>query len=143
MAIKELEDDILKAIKESTVEAFSTMLALDVKAEESLIKDEKNVSTDLISSLHFFGPRYMGKIAVFAHASTACHIASAMLGIEATDVDEDVKDSMGEIANLVAGGAKNKLESVMGDLHLLTPWVIAGKSLTVASHKDKESDLSI
>jgi hypothetical protein len=66
-----------------------------------------------------------------------------MLGIEATDVDEDVKDGMGEIVNMIAGSAKVKLESTMGDFHLLTPWVIAGKSLTIASPAGGESGLSI
>ncbi len=143
MDIKDLEANIVRSIKASTKEVFSTMLMLDVNADESFIKDENKVSTDLISSLHFFGEKYMGKIAVFAYGATACHLAGAMLGIEATDVDEDVKDGMGEIVNMIAGSAKVKLESTMGDLHLLTPWVIAGKSLTIASPAGGEGGLSI
>jgi hypothetical protein len=59
------------------------------------------------------------------------------------EINEDVKDGMGEIVNMIAGGAKNKLESTMGELHLLTPWVIAGKKLTIASPPGGESGLSI
>jgi chemotaxis protein CheX len=143
MDIKDLEASIVRSIKSSTKEVFSTMLMLDVNVDESFIKDENKVSTDLISSLHFFGEKYMGKIAVFVYGATACHLAGAMLGIEATDVDEDVKDGMGEIVNMIAGSAKVKLESTMGDFHLLTPWVIAGKSLTIASPAGGESGLSI
>jgi len=143
MNIKDLETNIVNSIKESTKEVFSSMLMLDVKADESFVEDENKVSTDLISSLHFFGEKYMGKIAIFAYGATACHLAGAMLGIDATDVDEDVKDGMGEIVNMIAGSAKVKLESTMGDLHLLTPWVIAGKKLTVASPSGGESGLSI
>jgi len=143
MSISDLEDDILKAIKEATIEVFSTMLMIDVTAEDSFVKDEKNVSTDLISSLHFFGDNYMGKIAVFSYGVTACHLSGSMLGMEMSEVDEDVKDGMGEIVNMIAGGAKVKLESSMGDLHLLTPWVIAGKNLSIASPHGDESDLSI
>ncbi len=143
MDIKDLEANIVRSIKASTKEVFSTMLMLDVNADESFIKDENKVSTDLISSLHFFGEKYMGKIAVFAYGATACHIAGAMLGIEATDVNEDVKDGMGEIVNMIAGSAKVKLESTMGNLHLLTPWVVAGKGLTIASPAGGESGLSI
>ncbi len=143
MDIKDLEANIVSSIKESTTEVFTTMLMMDVKADESFLKDENKVSTDLISSLHFFGEKYMGKIAVFAYGATACHLAGAMLGIDATDVDEDVKDGMGEIVNMIAGSAKVKLESTMGDLHLLTPWVVAGKSLTIASPSGGESGLSI
>ncbi len=143
MNISEFEDDIVSAIRESTTEVFSTMLMTDVKAEDSFIKNEKNVSTDLISSLHFFGEKYMGKIAVFTHGITACNLAGAMLGMEPTGVDEDVKDGMGEIVNMIAGSAKVKLESAMGDLHLLTPWIIAGKNLAIASPSGGEEGLSI
>ena len=85
----------------------------------------------------------MGKIAVFTHGITACNLAGAMLGMEPTGVDEDVKDGMGEIVNMIAGSAKVKLESAMGDLHLLTPWIIAGKNLAIASPSGGEEGLSI
>lgn len=141
--IKELQGGIIKSIKEATKEVCSTMLNLQVKAEESFIKDEKNVSTDLLSSVHFFGDKYMGKIAVFAYGGMACQLAGAMLGMEVTEVDEDVKDCMGEIVNMIAGGAKTKLQDSMGLLHLLTPWVISGKNLTIASPPGGEEGLSI
>ncbi len=48
-----------------------------------------------------------------------------MLGMGVSEVDEDVKDGMGEIVNMIASGANIKLESTMGRLHLLIPWVIA------------------
>ncbi len=143
MSLNDLEDGIVESMKEATTEIFSTMLAIDVNADESFVKDERNVSTDLISSLHFFGEKYMGKIAVFSYGSMACHLASAMLGVEMSEVDEDVKDGMGEIVNMIAGSAKVKLESTIGDFHLLTPWVIAGKNLSTASPDGGESSLSI
>ncbi len=143
MNMNDLEDGIVKSIRESTAEVFSTMLAIDLNAEDSFVKDERNVSTDLISSLHFFGDKYMGKIAMFSYGATACHLAGTMLGMEMPEVDEDVKDGMGEIVNMIAGSAKVKLESTMGDFHLLTPWVIAGKNLTTASPTRGESGLSI
>ena len=65
MDIKELEGGITTALNEATNEVFSTMLMMEVKTQDSFVKDEKNVSTDLISSLHFFGDQYMGKIAIF------------------------------------------------------------------------------
>jgi len=143
MNISKLEGDFVRSIKESTTEFFSTMLMTDVKADEPFIKDEKNIFTDLISSVHFFGEKYMGKVAVFTDGATACNLAGAMLGMEVSEVDEDVKDGMGEIVNMIAGGAKVKLESTMGELHLLTPWVITGRGMTIASPSGGEDGLSI
>jgi len=133
MDIKELEGGITTALNEATNEVFSTMLMMEVKTQDSFVKDEKNVSTDLISSLHFFGDKYMGKIAVFSSAAVACNIANSMLGTETTVVDDEVKDGMGELVNMIAGVAKVKLTDTLGDMHLLTPWVIAGRHLSIAS----------
>lgn len=133
MDMNELEADISKAIRESTAEVFSTMLMMEVKSDDSFIKEENNVSTDMISSLHFFGNKYMGKIAVFSSGAVSCHIANAMLGGETESVDDEVKDGMGEIVNMIAGSAKVKLNDTLGDIHLLTPWVIAGRHLSIKS----------
>ncbi|MDR4506120.1 MAG: chemotaxis protein CheX [Candidatus Scalindua sp.] len=133
MNINELEEGITNAIKASTGEVFTSMLMMEVKAEDSFVRDEKNVSTDLISSLHFFGENYMGKIAVFSSGAVACHIANAMLGSDTKEVNSEIKDGMGEIVNMIAGSAKVKLFDALGDIHLLTPWVIAGRHLTITS----------
>lgn len=143
MAINEFERGITRSIKETTIEVFSTMLMLEVQAKDSFVKDEKNVSTDLIASLHFFGEMYMGKIAVFSNGVTACRITEAMLGIEVKEIDDGVKDGMGEIVNMIAGGAKVKLVDTLGEIHLLTPWVIAGRHLTISSSEGGSGGLSI
>lgn len=144
MEIKELEGDILKAVKESTLDVFSTMIIMDVKAEDSRIVHEKTISTDIISSLHYFGDKYMGKIALFSSGNVACQLTEAMIGVKVTQVNEEVKDCVGEIINMIAGGVKTRLESRMGVLSLLTPWVISGKNITVASPKeDDDSNLTI
>ncbi len=139
MDIKELEGGITKALSEATNEVFSTMLMMEVKTQESFVKDEKNVSTDLISSLHFFGDQYMGKIAIFSSAAVACCIANAMLGTDTIEVNDEIKDGMGEIVNMIAGVAKVKLTNTLGDMHLLTPWVIAGRHLSISSSESRDA----
>ena len=143
MDISELEKTIVSSIQESTSEVCSTMLDLDVIVEESLVKDEKNIAADLISSLHFFGNKYMGKIAIFTNGKGACGLSGSMLGMAITKIDEDVKDCMGEIVNMIAGGAKTKLEDTFGVLHLLTPWVISGKNLGISSNPASDEGLTI
>ncbi|GAX60069.1 chemotaxis protein [Candidatus Scalindua japonica] len=143
MNIGDLEGSIINAIKDATKEAFSTMLMTELHADESFVKNEENVACDLISSLHFFNDKYMVKIALFCDAASACHIAGTMLGMEVSEVDVDVKDAMGEIVNMIAGGAKVKLESRMGELHLLTPWIISARNLKIPSRSDRKTGFII
>ena len=56
-----------------------------------------------------------------------------MLGTETTEVNDEIKVGMGELVNMIAGVEKVKLTDTLGDIHLLTPWVIAGRHLSIAS----------
>ena len=59
-----------------------------------------------------------------------------MLGIEATSIDQDTKDAMGEVANMIAGNIKNKTCETYGAMHLSVPIVIAGEDLSICSVRD-------
>ena len=60
-------------------------------------------------------------------------IAGAMLGMDIGEVDADVKDALGEIANMVAGGLKERFAAENVDLALAIPTTVSGKSYTIAS----------
>ena len=62
-----------------------------------------------------------------------------MLGMEIDKVDEDVKDAVGEVTNMIAGNVKTTLSETLGEMSLTIPLVITGDSLSVsASGKDYE-----
>ena len=61
-------------------------------------------------------------------------IAKRMLGEDVSEVDETITDMVGEITNMVTGGAKNLLLEQGYDFDLATPVVVAGKD-HVVKHK--------
>lgn len=44
---------------------------------------------------------------------------------------------------MIAGLAKVKLPDTLGDIHMLTPWVISGKNLTIASPEGIDGELAL
>ncbi len=60
-------------------------------------------------------------------------IAGAMLGMDLEEIDADVKDALGEIANMLAGGLKERFSEENVGLELAIPTAIAGKSYTISS----------
>jgi chemotaxis protein CheX len=56
-----------------------------------------------------------------------------MLGITVTELDQDTKDAVGEVTNMVAGSLKNKVIERFGAMHLSIPIVIGGANLTISS----------
>jgi chemotaxis protein CheX len=62
-----------------------------------------------------------------------------MLGMEVTDVDADVNDAMGEIANMIAGSFKQHLSKSGLDIQLSTPSIVCGKEyvITLGNNPDQ------
>ncbi|MHB8123555.1 MAG: chemotaxis protein CheX, partial [Desulfuromonadaceae bacterium] len=64
---------------------------------------------------------------------------SLMLGMEVTEIDDDVNDAMGEIANMLAGSFKQHLSSGGSDIQLSTPSVVNGADYVVSSGNNLEN----
>ena len=59
-----------------------------------------------------------------------------MLGMECDEVNDDLNDAIGEIANMLGGGVKQVLSKGGLDVKLSTPTVISGEDYTVTSLSD-------
>jgi len=65
-------------------------------------------------------------------------ITETMLAMEIDEINADVKDALGEIANMAAGGLKERFATENINLELAIPTAISGKSYTIASSKRSE-----
>ena len=135
-------DDVVEEIVSSTNEVFSTMIPMEIKSDGSFYQKEDMISTDVISLVSFTG-EHSGILAVFCSKEIALKITSGMLGIEATEIDQDTKDAMGEVTNMIAGTLKNKIFEKFGAMHLSVPIVIAGGDLTISSSGGEKHDIKL
>jgi len=62
-----------------------------------------------------------------------------MLGMEVAELNDDVNDAMGEIANMIAGSFKMHLSKSGLDINLSTPSVVHGKEymITLGTNPDQ------
>ena len=72
-----------------------------------------------------------GAISITVTKPVAIEILNRMTGIESPDVDDFVRDAVGEIANMVAGVGKKELADF--ELQLGLPQVIVGEDYRVYS----------
>jgi chemotaxis protein CheX len=66
-----------------------------------------------------------------------------MLGIESTEFNQDTKDAIGEVTNMIAGSLKNRVLEKFGAIQLSVPIVIAGADLTISSSIEESHDVKI
>ena len=118
-------------VLESIVNVLSTMANLTPEAGKPSIKvgeDARGVVTGMID---FSGSKAKVSTAISLSRPVAIEITKRMLREEPEDINDMVEDLVGEIANMMAGGAKAKLEEQGYDFELTLPSVISGEQHVV------------
>ena len=132
------EESVRATIAEITKGVFSTMVMLDVVDETPLEKPVQNFHETVTSMVGLAGS-HCGILAIHCPKKLALQVPSSMLGMDVTEVDDDVNDAMGEIANMVGGDVKHIFSPKGGDINLSIPTVIYGNDYALESVSAAES----
>lgn len=116
-----------QAIIDGTTEVFSTMLMVELEVGEPIEGRGGDISSN-ISSMIGLGKDIRGMLAVHCPATMAKDITGTFLGMEVAEIDDDVKDAIGEIANMVAGNLKVSFGEHGKDIELAIPTTVIGES---------------
>lgn len=122
--------DIGHDIIDATTDVFSTMLAIDLAAAEPVEGTGGEVVSNITAMLGLGGD-IRGMLAVHCPAAVAMAITSGFLGMDVDSLDDDVKDAIGEIANMVAGNLKTAFAGHGVKLELAIPTSVIGESYRV------------
>jgi chemotaxis protein CheX len=103
--------------------AFQTMLCCEVKRGPLRLR-LGNRSLHEVSGIIGLSGRAVGTVVLSLSREVALRAASTLLLMDATELNDDVVDAVGELTNVVAGGAKSRLEQY--ELSISLPNVITG-----------------
>lgn len=123
--------DIGSEIAEGAREVFSTMLMMDLQCGDTEGVHKKEIASN-ITSMIGLGGGLRGVLAVHCPKKVATAITGGFLGMEIEELDEDVKDAIGEIANMVAGSLKVSYSKIDINLELAIPTSIVGESFHIS-----------
>ncbi|MDX1964928.1 MAG: chemotaxis protein CheX [Pirellulales bacterium] len=113
----------------AAVKVFGTMLNCQLKRGQPYLK--RNAQPDYeISGVIGLTGKANGTVVLSFSRDTAIQATATMLGERPEELNNDVVDTIGELANMVAGSAKTELEQFAMSISL--PSVIIGKNHTVA-----------
>ena len=129
--------DLQQNIIDATKEIFETMVMLDVSPGSPL--DEKVTSfKNSVSGMVGLAGVSKGMISIHTPDSVAMAITSSFLGMETTEINDDVKDAIGELANMLAGNIKMVLCGNGKDITLSIPSAVHGEEYTVNCLADSD-----
>lgn len=126
----------------ATCEVFSTMLGVEAQAGEALAGGEPaSLHEGVFATVGLAGP-CIGSGTLSLPSSLACQLAGQFMMSEYDQVNTEVLDAVGELANMIIGSVKTALEAEMGQIGLSIPTVLFGKNF-VARSKDSAVRMSI
>ncbi len=117
---------------QSVNNVFSTMLATDILISKPFVKTDDRQTADVSAVIGLSGDA-VGSVALCFPMGSAVKTAGKFAGIEMTQDHEDFADALGELANMIAGGAKAKLEGLNVSVSL--PNVVVGKNHVLSQSK--------
>ena len=118
----------------SLVNVLSTMANTTIVPGQPRIKKDEVARGDVSGLIGMIGPQTKGSFSVSFEESLALEIMNRMLGEKPKTINEEVTDMVGEITNMVTGGAKRILGEKGYEFSMATPVVVSGKGHTI-THK--------
>jgi chemotaxis protein CheX len=121
-------DEIAAMIREAVGLVFSRMLGLSLRSLEARREAGDPPAGDGVIALVGIAGEWTGSGRVYCSAEFACEIAGALVAANYREVNEEVLDGVAEIANMIVGNIKTRLEEKIGPLGLSVPTVIHGSN---------------
>ncbi len=123
-------DVMLTVAIESAREAFETMAFMPVTCLESKLAGERFPLGAISSTVGLSGDGICGAVSLLFSKDIAMAVFRSMMMMEDTaEVNmSEVRDAIGELGNMVAGGAKARLQDTGVDLAIGLPTVVEGEN---------------
>jgi chemotaxis protein CheX len=118
----------------SLLNVLSTMAQTKLTPGKPQIKKSEIAKGDISGLIGMVGPQTKGSFSITFDAELSLILMERMLGERPTEINEEVTDMVGEITNMVTGGAKNLLGDKGYEFEMSTPIVVSGHGHTI-THK--------
>lgn len=129
--------DIINPFINSVFNAMETMLQIKPTRHKPFMKKENITQGDVTGLVGFAAANISGSVALSFPKETAFKLYLDMVGTEVTEINAEIQDVVGELTNIVAGGAKTELSNMGLSYHISIPMVVAGKDHTINHKFDK------
>lgn len=133
------EEQLTKALTRDVQEIFSSMVGVEDIMYLPPQMDLTHHFKECLTAMVGLAGSHSGLVSIHVPWPLALSFTSLMLGMEVTEINDDVNDAMGEIANMIAGSFKQHLSKGGRDIQLSTPSVVNGSDYTVTSAGDIEN----
>jgi chemotaxis protein CheX len=128
--------EFINPFLDSIVNVLETMANVKAVPGKPQRKDEDIANGDVTGIIGMASAQTKGSLSITFTSAAIFDIAKRMLGEDVHEINNTVTDLVGEITNMVTGGAKRALADLGYDFDMAIPAVVAGKNHRI-THKSK------
>lgn len=124
-----------KTLTNCILETFETMLSMEL-AKVGMVTDPGLNEQRLVGAVHYAG-EVVGTMSLHVSQEFATLITTAMLGVEEGEIEgeEEVKDVLGELANIISGNLKSDFQDLDLACVISTPSITRGSDFKIEPSK--------
>jgi chemotaxis protein CheX len=122
----------------ATSEVFKTMVSIEPVRGELYVKTSEKLPYDISGIIGLAG-QASGFVIISMTESLALQCVENFIGEKKESIDDDVMDAIGEILNMIAGGAKQIFSKTGVRFKISIPNVVVGKDHVVGKQKNVQS----
>lgn len=115
----------------STVNVITTMAFVKINQDAPYINTNNNTTGAVTGVIGLAGNDVVGSVIISFTAPAILEIVSGMLSEKFTEITPEVEDAVGEITNMITGGAKRILYDKGYKFNLALPTIVTGEKVNL------------
>ncbi len=121
----------------STKNVLETMCQTSVTAKKPELKNNTTTYGEVTGIIGMTSDRVAGCMIVsFGEACILQIVANMLMEDAKSKIDDEVTDAVGELTNMICGGAKAQLAKLDLKFDLATPTMVVGKGVEISYYSD-------
>ena len=115
----------------SLLNVMSTMAQMELTPEKPRLKKDEVAMGDVSGLIGMVSEQTKGSLSITFDGSLAIATMKGMVGEGPDEINDEITDLVGEITNMVTGGAKRMLSEKGFEFDMATPMVVSGNAHTI------------
>ncbi len=130
MKKKTMDAKIINPFLEAAINVLKTMAMVDPKPGKAFLKKDHLAHGDVSGIIGITGDA-QGSMSISFSAPCIKAIVKNLFGMPVEEINDEVRDAVGEITNMICGDARRRLEAENIHLQAGTPTIVSGENHTI------------
>lgn len=122
---------LINPFLEAAVNVLKTMVMMEAKPQQPYVKKERTAIGDVTGIIGITGEAE-GSLSISFNKNCIFGILTNLFGSAPTEINDEVRDAVGELTNMICGDARRRLEAAGISLQAGTPTVVSGENHVIA-----------